>query len=298
MATKADASRPSSAATRPVMATATKTTAAVTAARPTNATGTATATAARPVTATATAPATKAVAFAQPTSQAVGSPARPAVATAAPAGVAAARATPAGPMCPTDSSVASERARHQEESPIDDARQDRRDEPVRAKPVRGEASAPGDASAPGEAPAALEPSGSEEPWVPPNWKGPTGRGARSRARPASAPHASADPSAELSRMRASFEDVCKERDVLKAHIAKMEALIHDRVGAQVRSATPRTTSSAPTTPKGSRAQLGDDARSGSAARERLSKKAEEEMVSRPHDFSPWFLDVAAGSAWA
>ena len=116
--------------------------------------------------------------------------------------------------------------------------------------------------------------------MPPNWKGPTGPGVRSRARSASAERASADPSAELSQMRSSFEDVCKERDVLKAHIAKMEALIHDRVGAQLRSAPPRTTSSAPTTPKGSRSDLSADGRSGSASRRRLSKKAEDEMVGR------------------
>jgi hypothetical protein len=144
---------------------------------------------------------------------------------------------------------------------------------------------------------AAEPMASGQPWVPPGWKGPTGgRGGRGRGVAGRDSHGAYPPDlqAELERVRRSFEDVCRERDVLRSHVSKMESLIHERVGAQFRSSSaPRTgTSSAPVTPKGgsgSSASLGGRPGSASPKARKLTKEAELEFLRRQQRYG-WAPD--------
>ena len=138
---------------------------------------------------------------------------------------------------------------------------------------------------------------SGQPWVPPGWKGPTGgRGGRGRGVAGRDSHGAYPPDlqAELERVRRSFEDVCRERDVLRSHVSKMESLIHERVGAQFRSSSaPRAgTSSAPATPKGgsgSSASLGGRPGSASPKAKKLTKEAELEFLRRQQRYG-WAPD--------
>ena len=307
-----------------IAATATSTTArpataTVAAVRP----ATATATAARPATATPTSPlaatpratATASASPARVTAAASRPPvttasaaARPAVsfASAAPASHSHSRtgaAVASNPLHPADSSLASERARRttprnepppEPEPRADDyERDDDHAEPAPSRTGRAEGSAPTLSDEP--APAAEPLAASGQPWVPPGWKGPTGgRGGRGRGVTNSHGAYPPDLQAELERVRRSFEDVCRERDVLRSHVSKMESLIHERVGAQFRSSSaPRAgTSSAPATPKGgsgSSASLGGRPGSASPKAKKLTKEAELEFLRRQQRYG-WAPD--------
>ena len=307
-----------------IAATATSTTArpataTVAAVRP----ATATATAARPATATPTSPlaatpratATASASPARVTAAASRPPvttasaaARPAVsfASAAPASHSHSRtgaAVASNPLHPADSSLASERARRttprnepppEPEPRADDyERDDDHAEPAPSRTGRAEGSAPTLSDEP--APAAEPLAASGQPWVPPGWKGPTGgRGGRGRGVTNSHGAYPPDLQAELERVRRSFEDVCRERDVLRSHVSKMESLIHERVGAQFRSSSaPRAgTSSAPATPKGgsgSSASLGGRPGSASPKARKLTKEAELEFLRRQQRYG-WAPD--------
>ena len=234
--------------------------------------------------------------------------ARPAVsfASAAPASHSHSRtgaAVASNPLHPADSSLASERARRttpRDEPPpepeprADDyERDDDHAEPAPSRTGRAEGSAPTLSDEP--APAAEPLAASGQPWVPPGWKGPTGgRGGRGRGVTNSHGAYPPDLQAELERVRRSFEDVCRERDVLRSHVSKMESLIHERVGAQFRSSSaPRAgTSSAPATPKGgsgSSASLGGRPGSASPKAKKLTKEAELEFLRRQQRYG-WAPD--------
>ncbi len=89
-----------------------------------------------------------------------------------------------------------------------------------------------------------------------------GRTAKAAPKPSSP-----DLALELSRMRRSLEEVCKERDILKEQVLVMRSRAVSR--AQGRAASPARPGSAPPT-----------ARRPSPQRKRLSKEDEQEMLRR------------------
>jgi hypothetical protein len=94
---------------------------------------------------------------------------------------------------------------------------------------------------------------------------------------------------ELERMRAAFDDVRRDRDLLKSHVSSMEKLVQQQVGKAVQrpALPPRPTSAPPTRPRSagdSRQPSGAEQQgrsSGSVtARGRLSKEEQQDMMRR------------------
>jgi hypothetical protein len=168
-------------------------------------------------------------------------------------------------MAPTDGSLSAEA----------------RTSPVRARAVARPAPAaeaaappPAESGAPAQAPP-------DEPWMPPNWSGATGRGPAAGAASGSARGARGrrwseqDAASELAKVRHSYSEVLKERDSLKLHVRKMEELIKEQVASKFRSR-----SAPPTRALVSDAMGGAGVGGAEVKAKRLSKEAEAEMMRR------------------
>ena len=160
--------------------------------------------------------------------------------------------------------------------------------PVVAKPVVAVATArpttedppsaaPENARSPVSEPAPAPTDADPPKWIPPNWSGPTGGKADGAVSHQGRGVAPDRVKAELERVRASFEEISRERDLLRRHVSTMEDLIRERIGKKVPipprpdSASAARSASAPTTPRD---------RSPGSARKRITKEEEEEMLRR------------------
>jgi len=215
---------------------------------------------------------------------------------ARPVASASAATATGGPINPTDSTLASTprtapvRATRREPPAAAEQSADAEAEPPFATEPRVSRAMARQPSSEGMA---LEPEGTapdaSEPWMPPNWSGSTGslpQGVHATSRrPARAFDSKLE--MELVRVRASLEEVQRERDLLQSHVHKMDGIIRTRVRDKLsRSASaPPRPSSAPGSARGN-APAPEAGRPGSASarnspqRKRLTKDDEQEMLRR------------------
>ena len=94
----------------------------------------------------------------------------------------------------------------------------------------------------------------------------------------------ADVAAELARVRSSFDDVCRERDRLRHHVATMEKLVQEQVGKAVAA---RVGASRPTSaPPRGRSYDGDGANSALAGSARRRGAHGSEHITRSGKLRP------------
>ena len=115
-------------------------------------------------------------------------------------------------------------------------------------------------------------------WMPP-WASSADR-RRSGAVGSSREGALIDPSelkSELDRVRESYGEVMRERDLLKSHVRSMEKMVHEQISGKFSKRKPRPTSAPPTARSGS---PGSPDRGNRTDRPRLTKADEQEMLRR------------------